>query len=290
MRAATLAVADLARSVSLYTRWLGYELVERDLLPEGLAASWGALSCAGRSYAVLRPASGKDIYLRLIEQAGVEGFRGLRTYGWNALEICVSDVLSVHDSLKDSPFEIIGPPRKNAGLANIHPMQIKGPDEEIIFLTQINDDTPPFRLPRASCPIDQIFIMVLGCSDMNSACNWFEEHLPLTVGEKMSISYTMLSKAYGKDPGTQFSLTTMVNDHDVFLEIDQYPDEAEPRFLRQGELPPGCALTTFWVPEWEKVSGPWISQPEVRTGCIYGGRRAGTMAGPDGVLIEIVEG
>lgn len=289
LQAATLAVTDIDRSTKLYTRWLDYIIVERGTVSATLARSWGAGQCEGCPFAVLQPASGAKIFLRLVEQPPVPGFQGLRTLGWNALEICVSDVLAVYERLKSSPFAIIGPPRENAGLTNIHPMQVKGPDEEVIFLTQINDDVPPFRLPRAHTLIDQIFIMVMGCSDMRAGTDWFTRHLGLAVGEEMEIAYTMLSKAYGKDPSTRFALTTMVHDQDVFLEIDQYPTEATPRPRPPGMLPPGCAMTTFQVPDWAGISGPWITEPEVQSGSIYGNRRCGTMTGPDGALIEIVE-
>jgi catechol 2,3-dioxygenase-like lactoylglutathione lyase family enzyme len=289
LRAATVTVADLDASACLYTKWLDYKLVERDVISRSLADSWGAPHCHNHRYVVLQPKSGKGIFLRLIEQVPMPGFRGLRTYGWNAIEICVTDVLSVHDRLKESPFEIIGSPRENAGLANIHPMQVRGPDEEIIFLTQINDDVPPFRLPRATGLIDQIFIMVIGCSDMEASCEWFGDHLGLSVGERMEIAYTMLSKAYGREPSTRFTLTTMVDDQDVFLEVDQYPQEATQRPCRPSELPPGIAMTTFWVPDLGRVTGSWIAPPALRSGTVYTDRRTGTMAGPDNALIEIVE-
>ena len=289
LRAATVTVADLDHSIELYTRWLDYVLVERGEISHDLAESWGAHKSAGKPFAVLQPLSDREIYLRLVQQAPVAGFKALRTFGWNAIEICVSDVQAVHDKLKDSPFEIIGPPRANAGLANIHPMQIKGPDEEVVFLSQINTDVAPFKLPRASSLIDQIFIMVIGCSDMKAGTDWFTHHLGLSFGAEMEIAYTMLSKAYGQHISTQYTLTTMTHNYDVFLEVDQYPEEAVPRPGRRGELVPGVAMTTFVAPDWSSLRGPWISSPKPQQGCIYSSKRAGAMKGPDGALIEIVE-
>jgi catechol 2,3-dioxygenase-like lactoylglutathione lyase family enzyme len=289
LRAATLSVSDLQRSIDLYQTCLDYVLVEHGVIDAALATRWGTPGVADRASAVLRPASGKDIFLRLVEQPAVEGFRALRTFGWNAIEVCVSDVKAVHERLQKSPFEIIGPPRENPGLANIHPMQIKGPDEEVVFLTQINADTPPFRLPRAGTLIDQIFILVIGCSDMAAAVKWFADHVGLAAGEEMEIAYTMLAKAYGKDLSTQYALTTMVDDFDVFLEVDQYPEEATDRTVTAGCLPPGCSLATFLTPDIDSLPGPWICPPATQAGAIYENKRAGTMIGPDGALVEIVE-
>ena len=41
-----------------------------------------------------------------------------------------------------SPFEIIGPPREIDGVPAIYPLQVRGPDEEIVYLTQIRADLP----------------------------------------------------------------------------------------------------------------------------------------------------
>lgn len=289
LRAATVTVSDLSRSVALYSEFLDYRVVEDGQLPESLGASWETPASVGRPYAVLQPASAKDSYIRLVEQPSVPGFKALRTYGWNAIEICVTDVMAVYERLKASPFEIIGPPRENPGLANIHPMQIKGPDEEVIFLTQINDDVPPFTLARATTLIDQMFILVIGCRDMNGAVDWFKENVGLAHGQDLEIAYTMIAKAYGKDLSTQYKLTTMVHESDVFLEVDQYPDEAVDRPCHKDMLPAGFALATFWVPDIDQLATSWIRPPEVQPGVIYNGRRSGTKRGPDGALIEIVE-
>ena len=290
LRAATVTVASLDRSIDLYTRYLDYRLIETGTVTAEQATAWHAPGVAGHGYAVLQPASNRTIFLRFVEQDPVPGFLALRTYGWNAIELCVTDVMQVYARLKDSPFEIIGPPRENPGLANIHPMQIKGPDEEVVFLTQINSDTPPYKLPRAESLIDQVFIMVMGCQDMAAATSWFELNLGLQRGEEMEIAYTMLAKAYGKDLSTQYRLTTVTHDFDVFLEIDQYPDAATARPRHDGLLPPGCAMTTFWHPDFDLVRQAQKIDTQSLEGAIYDGQPSLVMQGPDGALVEVVAG
>ena len=182
MRAATLSVADLDRSVDLYTQWLDYSVEERGKIDNGLAASWGCPAAEGRRSAVLRPASGRDIFIRVVENEPHPAFVPLRSFGWAAIEICVRDVLQVNERMLNSPFEIIGPPREIEGLDAIYPMQVKGPDGEIVYFTQIRDDLPAFDLPRAEAPIDRLFILVLACSEMNASLDWLEEHLGFAVG------------------------------------------------------------------------------------------------------------
>jgi hypothetical protein len=290
LRAATVTVSDLDRSIGLYSEYLNYAVVETGAVSSALAQGWGAPASAGCRMAVMQPSSGAEIYLRFVEQPPVEGFRALRTYGWNAIEICVQDVMAANERMEASPFEIIGPPREIEGLPAIHPMQVKGPDEEIVYLTQIKDDLPAFDLPRAESLIDKLFILVMGCSDLDEGLAFMEKRAGVSFGRDMEIVYTMLAKAYGSDPDALHRIATMVHDRDVFLELDQYPEAATPRPKHDGMLPPGCAVGTLWTPDIRALPGPWMTEPETRDSVIYKGRLAATLSGPDGTLIEIVEG
>ena len=290
LRAATVTVSDLARSIDLYTRYFEYRTIEQGEVSDALAASWQAPASAGCAYAVLQPSSGADIFLRFIEHPPVEGFRALRSYGWNAIEICVQGVMAVNARMLESPFEIIGPPNKIPGLDAIHPMQVKGPDEEIVYLTQINDDLPEYNLPRAGSLIDKLFILVLGSSDMNSTAAWMQEKCGLSFGREMEIPYTMIAKAYGTPVDELHRICTLIHDDDVFLEVDQYPDAAVHRRRHEGMLAPGCAIGTLYHPKFDALPGPWLSEPVIRDGAIYKGKRVGVLQDPDGTLIEMVEG
>ena len=294
MRAATLSVADLDRSVDLYTQWLDYSVAEQGNVTEGLALSWGCANAAGRRQAILRPASGRDIFIRLIENTPHPDFVPLTSFGWAAIEVCVQDVLKVNERMLESPFEIIGPPREIEGLDAIYPMQVKGPDGEIVYFTQIRDDLPAFDLPRAEAFIDRLFILVMGCSDLNASLDWLEAHVGFNVGRrKMEIVYTMLAKAFGLPEEDLHIISTMVHDRDVFLELDQLPVQATARPGHAGELPQGVAIGTFWHPDFAALEAScgdeWITPPAVHDSVVYGGKRAGTVRAPDGTLVEMVE-
>ena len=294
MRAATLSVADIERSVALYTEWLDYQVEERGPLDEDVAASWGCPRSAGRESVVLRPASGHDIFLRFVENEPHPDYVPLQTFGWAAIEICVQDVLAANERMLKSPFKIIGPPREIEGLDAIYPMQIQGPDGEIVYLTQIRDDLPAFDLPRAEAPIDRLFILVMACSDMNASLDWLEAFVGFSVGRRrMDIVYTMLAKAFGLPEEDLHTISTMVHDRDVFLELDQLPPQGRKRPGRPGELPQGVALGTFTHPDFsaldKRCSDRWIVNPKKRRSVVYGNKRAGTLRAPDGTLIEVVE-
>ena len=290
LRAATVTVSDLTRTKGLYSQYFDYAVVEEGSISAALAASWQTPKSAGLPYVVMQPSSGAEIYLRFIEQPPVEGFKALRSYGWNAIEICVQDVMAVNARMLESPFEIIGPPNKIPGLDAIHPMQVKGPDEEIVYLTQINDDLPEYNLPRAGSLIDKLFILVMGNSDMDRAAAWMQDKCGLSFGREMEIPYTMIAKAYGTPLDELHRICTLIHDKDVFLELDQYPDEAVVRPRHDGMLVPGCAIGTLFHPDFDRLPGPWLTQPTVRDGEIYKGKRVGVLQDPDGTLIEMVEG
>ena len=294
MRAATLSVADLDRSIKLYCDWLDYSVEEQGELGDALAASWGTPGAAGRRFAVLRPSSGLDIFIRLVENDIPAEFRALTTYGWSAIEVCVQDVLAVNERMLESPFEIIGPPRELDGLPAIFPMQVKGPDEEIVYLTQIREDLPEFDLPRAQSLIDCLFILVMACSDMKASLDWMADHLDIAIGrDELIIVYTMLAQAFGLPEEDPHTISTMVHGKDVFLELDQMPPQATARPGADGELPPGVAIGTFWVPDFDDIDARntdlWITPPAVHDSCVYGSKRSGTLRALDGTLVEVVE-
>ncbi len=291
--AATLSVSNLDRSTELYCQWLDYSVAESGLLSPALAGSWGTPGSAGQRYAVLAPASGHKVHLRFVENPPHPDYVALRTYGWAAIEICVQDVLQANERMLKSPFEIIGPPREIDGLPAIYPMQVQGPDGEIVYLTQIRDDLPTFDLPRAEAPIDRLFILVMACSNLNQSLDWLEAKVGLQVGRReMEIVYTMLAKAFGTPEDELHTIATMVDGRDVFLELDQYPPQATARPGQAGDLPQGVAIGTFEHAQFDQVearlSDLWLSPPTTHDSCIYDGRRSGTVAAPDGTLIELV--
>jgi catechol 2,3-dioxygenase-like lactoylglutathione lyase family enzyme len=288
LRAATLTVADVPETVARYITWLDYELIDSGTVASDLAASWGCPQSGGRPFATLRPASGSPVFIRCVEGDPVTDYRPLRSFGWSTIELCVVDVLSVQDRMRRSPFEIIGPAKKNPALPTIFPMQVRGPDDEIVYLTEILGDLAQYDLPRAKSPIDRIFIMVLGCSDMQASRTWFAANLGLAPGRDIATPYETLAQSFGTPEGQIYTICTMTHGRDVFLELDQYPASATPRARNAGALPPGIAMATFRCADFAKIPGQWIVPPVPRTGPIYGGAMAGTLQAPDGTLVEVV--
>jgi hypothetical protein len=288
LRAATLTVTDAAAAAARYERWFGYDRIETALVSPALARAWGAQANAQARMIVLRAPTPDGSFLRLVEQRREPAYRPLRTYGWAAIEICVSDVEAVAARLSDSPFRIIGPPKPLDGWPSIKPMQVEGPDGEIVYLTEIQTCPPGMKLRQAQALIDSLFILVAAHSDLTSARAWYAERLGLTIGPVSAIAYTMLQNSF-TTPDAKFELCTAGLGDQVFLELDQYPPAAEPRPRFAGHLPPGCAIGTLAVDDITPFEAHAIATPVKPGGAIYGDHSALTLIGPDGILLELVE-
>lgn len=285
----TIATPDLAGSLEDYGGRLGLEVVEQAPLPADLAASWGCPAAAGAPSAVLRPASGAPCWLRLVEQPLPADFVPTPTFGWAAFELTVQDVYGWPDRLKRSGFTVVGPPKAIPGMPQFVPMQVTGRGREMIYLNEVHGDMPTSDLPRAASPTDHIFIVILATPDRAASVAWFKDTLGLDEGGSYTIEYTMINAAFAAPPGTPTTITMVQHGRRPIVEVDQYPPAATARATPPGRLPPGNALVTLAVADLDAVRAPFLSPQIVRHGPLYEGRRAATLRGLAGELIELVE-
>lgn len=289
LKCATLIVQDVPATAKLYEEWFEYLVVERGDVSENIAASWDAPNSAGKPYVVMQPSSGQKVFIRLIQGSKVESYAPIRTLGWAATEICVQDVEEVNERMARSPFEIIGAPKPLDGFPTVKPMQVRGPDDEVIYLTEIKADGPSSGLPVPASPIDRPFIMVLACRDLRQSIKWIDTVFGFEMIDPVAIHYSMISLAFNLPEDEKVELVTVKWKGEVFLELDQYPAQATPRETYPGELPPGVAITTIEYPDFERLEGYWAFAPVKREGALYEGRLTGVMKSPDGALLEVVE-
>lgn len=291
LKCATHIVADVDAAVARYTRWLDYDVVEHGAVPADLAAAWDAPASAGRRYAVMQPASETPVFLRFIEGDPVPEYLPIRTYGWAAIEICVQDVEAVNEQmLVSGDFEVIGPPKPLDGFPNVKPMQVRGPDQETVYLTEIRVDDPSAGLPRPKSLIDRPFILVLACPDLARTAAWMADVLALEVSDQVAIRYSMISLAFGLPADDKHALVTAKWQGQVLLEADQYPEGTTERPCHPGALPPGVSIVSIVHPDLARLEGHWASAPVVREGPLYGGARVGVLRTPEGALLEVIEG
>jgi catechol 2,3-dioxygenase-like lactoylglutathione lyase family enzyme len=283
-------VPHLGRAIAGYRDVLQLELVEQGQLDAELAASWGAPGNAGSPFAVLRPVSGEPCWFRLVEQPDHPDFLPNRSYGWAAFETTVEDVWRWPEALPADLFTIVGQPKL---LQNIEPafipMQALGTGREMVYLNQVLGDLPDTDLPRARSPVDRIFIVVLATPDREASVAWYCDRLDLDRGADYTLPYKMINDAFRLPPETQTTITMVSKGKMPIIEVDDYPAGTIARPRHAGMLPPGNAMVTLAVRELDSCAVEPIAPAAVRQGALYEGRRAVTVFGSGGELVELVE-
>jgi len=287
----TIGCRDLASTEDWYSNWIGYTVVERGEISADLAGSWGTPNMAGRAYFLMQPESGADVFIRAVETDGVDGYSAMTTFGWNSFEIIIEDVYALNERLLKSPFEIIGGPEPIFPESTIHALQVIGPSEEVLYLTQ-QTDPEDTRLPDPGSFVDRPFIMVLACPDVAAVVDFYGSRfgVPGRARSGDGFSIGIIARAQGLAEDHKFQMGSLrLADHGHAIEVDGYPDSASPRPRADGQLPPGNAMCSFNVKDLDEFDVDFISAPVRDSSLAYGGHRSATFVGPAGELTELIE-
>ncbi len=285
----TLAVPDLVAMERAYVDTLGFTVEARGVVSRQLARAWQAVAVEGREWLLLRPAGGRDVFLRIIHQPSAAGYRAMRSWGWNSNEILIQDPLETLGRLENSAFAVIGEPRGLSMNPEVIAMQAIGPAGELIYLTRIPPGRSLFNLGTAEAPIDRTFIVVLGGPDMDSMRQFYARQLGMPVTEPAPSTISVLAREWDMDPERQFPLAVVRFPADFLVEIDEYPTGSGPRKVEPGELPPGIAMVTFTVKDLGRITGLEHPGPTRHSEAPYLGRRAAVLRGMAGEWVELVE-
>ena len=116
--------------------------------------------------------------------------------------------------------------------------------------------------------------------------------MKLEKSQSVAIIYSMINAAFGLPVDTKHKLATLKHGRDVFLEIDDLPDQASPRPRHDGYLAPCVAIGSFIHPNFTELEtvnkNDWITSPAVYNSIVYDGKPAATLKAPDGTLVELV--
>lgn len=290
IQAVTFSVTDFDASKKAFETFLDYEAIEAGTISGEQAAFWHADNCKGRRYALLQPASGEEVYFRLVEAPVTEGYKPLCSYGWNAAELHVQDVYALAERLADSGFTLVGGPRDLLNNNALIALQMRGPSNEMIYLTQMNHEGMKKVYGTALSPVGRIFIAVQGAKDLEQSIAYYEQVAVRTTSRK-NFNIRVLAKAHGLDElEAKFNISSAVLEQPFRIEIDDYPESAVDRFILPGELPPGMAMVSILVdstgPQQWPVELDWRDGPESLP---YSGRRIALTRGPAGEWIELIE-
>ncbi|TFG87363.1 MAG: hypothetical protein E4H19_02520 [Chromatiales bacterium] len=286
----TLLVNQLATVEGPYRDELGYRPVHRGVISSEQSALWAAPDLEGKSFVILQPASGRPVYLRMIEDPAAAVPEAGTTHGWNAIESVVQDPDALVRQFEGSGFRVVGPPKDlwNAPDAP-RAMQAIGPGREFLYFTRVIPSGMSIPISPAATPVDRVFIMVVGGPSMTVLQDFYGSKLGLAVGEASNWQITVLSLALGLPTETTYPLAVAALPREFLVELDEYPRAALPRTVRPGSLPPGLAMVTFAVRELDDFQLAWRSSPARIAEFPYSGQEAGVTVGPAGEWIELVE-
>ncbi len=282
-----------APNINTFVKWyeaLGFSVAERGTVAADLATSWIAPKAVGRKYVVMRAGS-PDFFVRAVETDAVPGYKAASTTGWNAFEFVVKDVHATFDKVKTTPFTLIAPPKSLGGkFASIWAMQVKGPAEEVLYLTMDQNDSGTSSLPIATSDIDRVFIAIVAGRDMAAMDAFYKDKLGMTSGVSFDMPVPNLAKPLGLPNDHVFPLLLRRAGAPASnVELDGYPTTAPDRGRAAGQLPPGNAQVSFTVTSLDNL-GITLAGPIVTNNSIaYGGKRSATIIGAAGELIELIE-
>ncbi len=279
----TISVFNLGTIQTAYEEQLAYKSVERGVLSEELTTVWDTPAMTGSNYLLMQPASGEEVYLRFIENSSAEGDEPMTTFGWNATELLVRDPDELAEKLAGSAFRMIGAP-KDLWPAPGAPraMQVKGPGNEVLYLTRNLD----FEF---SGYIDRVFIMVVGGPSMEASRDYYANKMGLKVGDATPFQITVISNAQGLPSDTTYPLAVARISERFLIELDEYPATAGDRPIEEGMLPPGVAMVSFEVEDLDALDVPWRATPGKLSGLPYEDRYSAVTVGPSGEWIEVIE-
>ena len=302
IRCGTLVVNDIDLSLALYCDELNHEVIEQGNISTSLAHSWGAPALANTPYYLLQPqgisAANKHAksYLRLIQSpTHQQPVAHATTYGWCAFEINVIDAFDLYERLKNGGFDVVGAPKKMDGISNTIPMQVVGPDQEVLYLNQVLCSDETTDLPIAEYDVDSIFIVVLGCQDRESYVEKCVQQLNFNKGPSFEMRYSLINRAFKLDSETKHTLSLLqVGKHPV-LEVDEYPPQATARPKPEDGLSLGNAIVSIAVEDLDKLdlqhaiySGA-LGIVDSDASLLYQGARTAVIQGDADELIELIE-
>lgn len=281
----TVTAPSLDDVEEAYTRFLGYRIVGRGTVDADLADLWQAPATAGRRQLLLGPEAGDECVFRFIETRGGDALVPFSTWGWNAAEIMVENVDAMAERLAGSPFEIVGEPQDLSFTDDIRAMQILGPGRELLYLTEFKRPIPGLDTPVARCPVDRVFIVILGGPSMAGLQNFFGDAFGVPGADPVDSRVKAMSAAFGNSPEHRYPIAALPLAGQTLIEVDEMPARATQRPSLDGDLPPGISIVSFIGHNLDQHG----TRPNVRSEPPYRSvDRVRIVTGAAGELIEVL--
>ena len=251
--AVTISTSDLSRMVEVYQEFLKYRVTKSGQITAKESSAWGADNLIDADYVVMQPEKSDDFSFRLIHQPDQSNYIAFKSAGWNAAELIVEDVDGLAVKLENSPFKIIGMPADLSFTKDIRAMQVMGPANEILYLTQFKKIVPEFDSPKPRCFVDQTFIVVLAGKSLDEIQDYFHEKFGLTKATIIESRIRSISRAFDYPENTRYKAAALTLKDQSMIELDELPIEGNQRSSLEGYLPAGIAMVSFHYYESKEI-------------------------------------
>ena len=220
----TMIARDGEVAAEAYTQWMHQQISWSGPLPGDTAVATGLGELEGNRSWLLSNQVGRQ-WLHIVEHQQAPERDALNSYGWMAMETLVANVDQLAESLAGSPFELLRPPADLDVSDKIRACQARGPAGEILYLTQVNGEAPPFDLPDCEAPVDHLFIPVL--STPSRDCS-LADYSGISGNEGISFDtrITVVNQARGFELERRHPVATLQLAGQALIEIDQIADTA----------------------------------------------------------------
>jgi hypothetical protein len=179
---------------------------------------------------------------------------------------------ALYERLKDSPFKVLHPPSLVPTYAYLRAMQAVGPAGERLNLTWITEPRPDLAVAKSF--VGRCFIVVQGGPDLPATLKFFED------------TFGAVPSPIRQLPTLQLAVVPLGDGSKI--EADQLPASAVARIRPAGGLPPGVAIVTFSCSSFERHQGLFLQPAHTAALAPHRGKRAATIVGPSGELIELM--
>jgi hypothetical protein len=220
IESALIVVPDLDAAIAAYSSAFEYRVIGRGEFSPSLALDYGQKSLSGAPCARVGHDSRQS--LQLVESKSAAHRAEFDAYGWLALEILVRDVDETAANLPKA-FRVLEPPKNLDFTDAIRAMQVVGPGDEILYLTQVKRAVPGFNLPL-SASLDKaaagVFIAVQAVQDRALASAFYQG---LGGCERMLFEARLsaLNGAHNLPTESKHRLATVAFASNFMLELDE---------------------------------------------------------------------
>ena len=224
IRLCTVITRNLNHAGDAYEAVMGMTRSAEFSLDTSTAAALGMAAASGARACLLGNAAGRQ-WLLQVEMCDAPDRDALGSYGWMAQEILVEDVDALASSLEGTPFTLLRPPRDLDVSNTIRACQVRGPDGEILYLTQVNGEVEGSELPQGAQGVDHLFIAVLSAPD-REACLRHYEGLAGSQGTCFDTRISVVNQHRGWDLEQRHPVATVQLAGKTLIEIDELSDTA----------------------------------------------------------------